>query len=145
MYYRGPGFLTVVWFGSFPLPSLPTLRKASCFSFSVFLCIAVELADGRGEEEGAKSYRQRESLVLYKRLTIYSLLQTHGFFVPYLLRASFERKVKSFFVSQWTLGSILFTKCHDNTFHFFYMWLVNTAIWRNDWQVNERKLWKINI
>ncbi len=39
MYYRGPGFLAVVWFCSFPLP-FPHLLSASCLSFSVFLCVS---------------------------------------------------------------------------------------------------------
>ncbi len=59
MHYRGPGFLTVVIFGS--LPPLP-LPSASFLSFSVFLWSAVELTDDRG---GGRNIRRRESLVLY--------------------------------------------------------------------------------
>jgi hypothetical protein len=38
--YRGPGFFAVVWFSSSPTPDTPFLPSASCFSFSVFLCVA---------------------------------------------------------------------------------------------------------
>jgi hypothetical protein len=60
---RGPGFLAVVLFGSFPLSRLPpSITSASCLSFLVFLCVA-----------------RRESLVLYNQLT--TLWKTGVFFV----------------------------------------------------------------
>ncbi len=56
MYYRGPGFLVVVYFGSLSSPPLPS---ADCLSFSVFLCVALRAywrERGVGKVEGAKSY-----------------------------------------------------------------------------------------
>ncbi len=40
MYYRGPGFLAVAWFVSFPHPFLTPLPSTTCLSFSDFLCVA---------------------------------------------------------------------------------------------------------
>ncbi len=56
MYYRGPGFLAVICFGSFPLPSPSHFSKL--FSLSQSSCVsAVELAGWRrGWGEGSKSY-----------------------------------------------------------------------------------------
>jgi len=51
MIYRGPGCLSVVWFGSSLTPS-PPLPWASCLSFSVFLCTAVGRAYWRERVEG---------------------------------------------------------------------------------------------
>ncbi len=62
------GFLTVVRFGSFPLPSPPPRPQVVSLSRSSYES-PVELTDGRGEGEGAKSIRQRESLVLYNPIT----------------------------------------------------------------------------
>jgi hypothetical protein len=39
MFYRGPGFLAVAGFDSYPTPS-PPLQSARFLSFSVFLCVA---------------------------------------------------------------------------------------------------------
>ncbi len=69
MVHRGPGFLAVVWYGSFTT----TPPSASCLSFSVLLYAASRAyrweVEGVGEEP---IIRQRESLVLYKSL--YSLV-----------------------------------------------------------------------
>ncbi len=48
MNYRGPGFLSVVWFGSSPTSS--PFSSASCLCFSVFLyaCRRLRYTDGRG-------------------------------------------------------------------------------------------------
>jgi hypothetical protein len=40
MIYRGPGYFSVVWFGSSPFSPLHLQASASCFSFSVFLGVA---------------------------------------------------------------------------------------------------------
>ncbi len=49
MIYRGPGFLAVVWCGSFFTHIIPPFPPASRLSFYVFLCVAsrVKLTDGR--------------------------------------------------------------------------------------------------
>ncbi len=71
MFYRGPGFLAVVWLGYSPTPST-LLQWAICISFSVFLCVTspVELTDERGGRGWARSQiiRRGESLVLYTSL-----------------------------------------------------------------------------
>ncbi len=54
MIYRGRGFLTIVRFGS----SLSPLPSASCLSFSVFLCIAEKLTDGRIGEQNRTTVRK---------------------------------------------------------------------------------------
>ncbi len=63
MIYRGPGFLSVVWFGSNPSP----LSSACCLSFPIFLCVAHRLltGEGRGWRGWGRSQiiRRRESPV----------------------------------------------------------------------------------
>ncbi len=62
MIYRGPGFLSFVYFGS-----PPPLPAASCLSFSVFLCVAGRAYWREGVEGGrCQIIRRRESMVLYK-------------------------------------------------------------------------------
>jgi hypothetical protein len=73
MYYRGPGFLAVVWFGSFPIPFPFPVSKLSLFH-SLPLCRLSSLLTedrGRGGERG--QIRWRESLVLYCIITLCTL------------------------------------------------------------------------
>jgi hypothetical protein len=50
MYYKGPGFLYVVLFGSLPLPSL--LSRQQIVSLAQSLCVLpVELTEGIGKRE----------------------------------------------------------------------------------------------
>ncbi len=67
MFYRGPGFLAVVRFGSSPLP----LQSTSCHSSSV-LCIVCRRSNLLTGEGGGKDQviRPKESLVLYKSFNI---------------------------------------------------------------------------
>jgi hypothetical protein len=69
MIYKGPSFLAVVCFGSMPTPSSP-LPSASCLSFSVFLCVAVQLTDGGGKGWALSRIIRppQESLAIYKSL-----------------------------------------------------------------------------
>jgi hypothetical protein len=62
MYYRGPGFLSVIWFRSSPRHSPVSTREDWARER--------QLADGRGDKGGGRSQiiRRRESLVLYNTL-----------------------------------------------------------------------------
>ncbi len=73
--YRGPGFLAVVWFDSTSTPSpLPPFPLASCFSFSVFLCVRrPSLLTGEGGGGLSRNIWPQESLALYKS----SILSAH--------------------------------------------------------------------
>ncbi len=68
---RGPGFLAVVWFGSFARPPLSPIscQQVVVVSFLVFLCIADRdywrERGGRGGR-GAESFDQQGSLALFK-------------------------------------------------------------------------------
>jgi hypothetical protein len=66
MIYRGPGFLSVVWFGSTPI-RFPLLPSGSCLSFSVF-CVSPRMSSLlTGEAEGGLGAKSpQESLALYK-------------------------------------------------------------------------------
>jgi hypothetical protein len=44
--YRGPGFLAIAWFGSSSAPLF--CPSARCLSFSIFMCVPVDLTDGGG-------------------------------------------------------------------------------------------------
>ncbi len=72
MYYRGPGFLAVVLFGCFPLPSPCPLSKVSLF-LSLPVCRRSSLLtgeNGRGRRR-SQIIRRQESLVLYNPLTTF--------------------------------------------------------------------------
>jgi hypothetical protein len=60
MIYRGPGFLSFVYFGpsSTPLPLI--LPSASCLSFSVFPCLLTK--DGVGGGGGAQAFYNDKAL-----------------------------------------------------------------------------------
>jgi hypothetical protein len=67
MISRGPGFLAVVGFGSFPNPSL-FLNHQKVVSLSQSSCVSLaELTDRRGGRGWGRSQsiRRRESLILY--------------------------------------------------------------------------------
>ncbi len=65
MIYRGPGFLSVEWFGSSPAPFFPHSRQ-QVVSLSQSSCVSpVELTDGR-EWARRRITWPRESLNLYK-------------------------------------------------------------------------------
>ncbi len=66
MYNRIPGFLAVVWFGSFPLPS-PLPSRQQVVSLSQSSCVStVELLTKEWRGARSQIIRRRESLVLYK-------------------------------------------------------------------------------
>jgi hypothetical protein len=65
MYYRGPGFLAVVWFGPPPL-SLSSVNTTGDTQEEG----ERETTDGRGGRGGGKEPNYRESLVLYNTLNI---------------------------------------------------------------------------
>ncbi len=67
MYYRGPGFLAVVWFGSVPTPSLPLSRQQARPATHRKTEKDRQLMDrweGVGPWGRSQIIRQRESLVL---------------------------------------------------------------------------------
>jgi hypothetical protein len=67
--YRGLGFLTVVWFGSYPTFSPSPISKPNR-RYADRLEREMELANGRGVSGWGRSQiiQRRESLVLYKSL-----------------------------------------------------------------------------
>jgi hypothetical protein len=69
LFYRGPSFLAVVWFGSMPPPPSSSLSRQRIFSLSQSSCVSpVKLIDGIGGVEGAgvDPNHATASLVLYK-------------------------------------------------------------------------------
>jgi hypothetical protein len=74
MYYRKPGFLTVVWFGSCPTPPFPLSRQQVVSFFSVS-CVLAGPAYGEGWGR-SQIIRRRESLFLYNTLTTLCIWQS---------------------------------------------------------------------
>ncbi len=77
-FYKAPGFLAVIWFGSSPTPH-PRFPSASCLSFSDFLHMCMWRKSsiltgevGRGWER-SQIIRQRESMVLCKHSILSAL------------------------------------------------------------------------
>ncbi len=69
--YRGPGFLAVVWFGSFPTTSPPPHFHQQTVSISQSSCASPqELSDGRGvrEEPNHKTARSQVLFISFKTL-----------------------------------------------------------------------------
>ncbi len=103
---RGPGFLAdVVWFGSSPTPSSP-LPSASCFSYSVFLCVPGRPYSRESEGTsggGAKSYDSEKtrasinlsllSTCLYTYCQLHKELRSPDIFL-YKVTVMVDRKVR---------------------------------------------------
>ncbi len=81
MIYRGPGFLAVIWFGSFPTSSPSPVSKASCLCLLVFLCVADraywrEMGGGGGEEEEPNHIDDEKACSSINHFKINTLLNT---------------------------------------------------------------------